>query len=494
MTIITPKPSVIFSTTSSSADDSSIRSGYDCNSNGNINGNANSNVDIDGNIGERGKFDEQEQQIGLDVDVDDDDEADDQEIENIVTHVYYDEQKATLFSSTTTTSSSTTTETTQMQMQMQMKMKMKMQIIIKNDEYKSSRYYLVLLSKRILQLFMIHFFVYISITVYYQSTNRLSVPSSPRIILTVGNNGLVSSLSSSLSSSSSPPPATSLTSSTTNTNIDTTISNDINNNINININDKDCYYVPGGGFSGYWFLLGRLQNMKHQNMNDKKFVCYSSGCLGVIATLLMNTDNNNNGKNNNNVDSIYDMARTIQIEWNEGRLHQYQVVESFIDELLSPVLDNNEQQHQHQQQQQQQQHEEFLETIRNNLYIITSTYDDNSIIPKAIIQQPSNIHELKYMLLQTAWIPFVTGSSWTYKNHMDGAFSTFQHPICNTNIELILPKIAQMTSTESAETKTKTKPSITMMEALKLWTNILNVNLKKDDVDILWKMGFDYGV
>merc|ERR1711865_1201369 len=100
------------------------------------------------------------------------------------------------------------------------------------------------------------------------------------------------------------------------------------------------------------------------------------------------------------------MARTIQMEWNEGRLHQYQVVESFIDGLLSPELDkknNNDKE-------QQQQEEAFLATIRNNLYIITSTYDENSdnsstnmlssIIPTAIIQQPKNIQELKQMLLQ----------------------------------------------------------------------------------------------
>ena len=465
MTIITPKPSVIFSTTSSS---SSIRSCCGDDDNGN------------GNVGEEGEFDGQEdEQIGLYVDDsagnDDDDDDDDD-----------DEQKiTTLFSSSTTTPSTTTaTSTTTDEAQIHKLTTMQ------TTTRKIMTALMMNISKRILQLFMIHFFVYISITVYYQSTNRLLIKD---IIGSSGDGGLISS---------------SILTSNTNTNSNTTLFNDISinndNDNNSSIDHQDCYYVPGGGFSGYWFLLGRLQNMKrHQNnMNDKKFVCYSSGCLGVIATLLMNDNNNNN------VDSIYNMARTIQMEWNEGRLHQYQVVESFIDGLLSPVLDND-----NNKEQQQQQEEAFLETIRNNLYIITSTYDDNSnnsstnmlssIIPTAIIQQPTNIQELKQMLLQTAWIPLVTGSSWTYKNQMDGAFSTFQHPKCHTNIELIVPEIvpailrtkatAMAVETEP-ETETETKPSITIMQALKLWTNILNVNLKKNDVDILWKMGFDYGV
>jgi hypothetical protein len=469
MTIITPKPSVIFSTTSSS---SSIRSCCGDDDNGNV------------NVGEEGEFDGQEdEQIGLYVDDsagnDDDDDDDDDDDEQKITTLF---SSSTTTPSTTTTATSTTTDEAQIHKltTIQTATRKKMTTLMMN------------ISKRILQLFMIHFFVYISITVYYQSTNRLLIKD---IIGSSGDGGLIASF---------------ILTSNTNTNSNTTLFNDINININ-NDNDnnsstdhQDCYYVPGGGFSGYWFLLGRLQKMKrHQmNMNDKKFVCYSSGCLGVIATLLMNDNDNDN----NNVDSIYNMARTIQMEWNEGRLHQYQVVESFIDGLLSPVLDND-----NNKEQQQQQEEAFLETIRNNLYIITSTYDDNSnnsstnmpssIIPTAIIQQPTNIHELKQMLLQTAWIPFVTGSSWTYKNQMDGAFSTFQHPKCHTNIELIVPEIMPiqilpsilLTTTET-ETETGTKPSITIMQALKLWTNILNVNLKKNDVDILWKMGFDYGV
>lgn len=37
-------------------------------------------------------------------------------------------------------------------------------------------------------------------------------------------------------------------------------------------------YVPGSGFSGFWFHLGVLQKLSHK-LHDYDFYCYSSGCL-----------------------------------------------------------------------------------------------------------------------------------------------------------------------------------------------------------------------
>ena len=44
--------------------------------------------------------------------------------------------------------------------------------------------------------------------------------------------------------------------------------------------DPASVYVPGGGFSGFWFHLGYLHTFgSQQNMNDYDYYCFSAGCL-----------------------------------------------------------------------------------------------------------------------------------------------------------------------------------------------------------------------
>lgn len=44
-------------------------------------------------------------------------------------------------------------------------------------------------------------------------------------------------------------------------------------------------YIPGGGFSGFWFHLGYLQSMNMDNhLHDYDYYCFSSGCLGKQTT------------------------------------------------------------------------------------------------------------------------------------------------------------------------------------------------------------------
>jgi len=56
--------------------------------------------------------------------------------------------------------------------------------------------------------------------------------------------------------------------------------------------DSRSVYVPGGGFSGFWFILGHLFSIS--DPSDHVYYCYSSGCLGVLALLL---DSTNSGSN-----------------------------------------------------------------------------------------------------------------------------------------------------------------------------------------------------
>ena len=65
------------------------------------------------------------------------------------------------------------------------------------------------------------------------------------------------------------------------------------------------------------------------------------------------------------------------------------------------------------------------------MYIITSTWSRKKMISKSI-RTPSTVSELKQMLLQTMWIPFVTGESLGKQDHSgeyhnDGAFVALMH-------------------------------------------------------------------
>ena len=254
---------------------------------------------------------------------------------------------------------------------------------------------------------------------------------------------------------------------------------------------EDCIYVPGGGFSGFWFSLGRLHSI--QNPHNETFVCYSAGCLGVVATLVHHGELLMNGgvvgsTNNEHYHHLYDMARSIQIEWDKGNLHRYRVVESFIDGLVEKLEEDSNDEFM----------TLFLDTIRTNMNVVTTTYEDDksdgnmllpqSILPKAVIRRPSDLASLKRLLLQSAWIPIATGSSWTHKGHFDGAFSTTQHPKCSRTVGLDASPSATTTEDLTSTTSAWLKNQIVLLG------NALNVNLGREQVGELWKLGMERGV
>lgn len=54
-------------------------------------------------------------------------------------------------------------------------------------------------------------------------------------------------------------------------------------------------YLPGGGFSGFWFHLGSLYSFSEKhNLHDYDYYCFSAGCLSkslrkVVVGLLRDT-------------------------------------------------------------------------------------------------------------------------------------------------------------------------------------------------------------
>mmetsp|Transcript_11582 Transcript_11582/g.21093 ORF Transcript_11582/g.21093 Transcript_11582/m.21093 type:complete len:164 (-) Transcript_11582:560-1051(-) len=80
-------------------------------------------------------------------------------------------------------------------------------------------------------------------------------------------------------------------------------------------------YVPGAGFSGFWFTLGRLQSMDRPQ--DKEYYCFSAGCLETVATLT-----------NRPIHEMLVLANGAQNDWRQGRIGMYDVTSKFIDGLL----------------------------------------------------------------------------------------------------------------------------------------------------------------
>ena len=220
----------------------------------------------------------------------------------------------------------------------------------------------------------------------------------------------------------------------------------------------DSVYVPGAGFSGYWFTLGRLKSIP--DPASKSYYCYSAGCLGVVATLA--------GKS---MHEMSDLAFGVQRRWKEGHLDRYDVVPHFVDGLLfdtagavdehgsdamknvtAPVMSDAK--------------------LLSKINVITTIKDMVGV--RSVIRTPRSIGELRDMLIHTTWIPWATGDGlWakdalTGDHHMDGAFSATTHPRCTHHLGLPF--------------------------MLDLFLNILNVNLGRDKVEKYWNAGIMLGL
>lgn len=196
--------------------------------------------------------------------------------------------------------------------------------------------------------------------------------------------------------------------------------------------EPNSVYVPGGGFSGFWFTLGRLRSIPEPI--NKTYYCYSAGCLGVVASL-----------HNYTMPEMYRQAAGVQEQWQHGEISRYQVVPVFLDRLLKSVD----------------------ETLLPRLRIITTSTKGGWGL-QSVIRTPESRADLYDMLLQTTWIPVAVGGGLWYKGHMDGAFSLYQHPRCQYDVGLT--------------------PSWDLL------SNVVNINLQYDKVEQFWKEGLALGL
>ncbi len=156
-------------------------------------------------------------------------------------------------------------------------------------------------------------------------------------------------------------------------------------------------YVPGGGFSGFWYTLGKLEELK--DAKDKEYYCYSSGCLAVTSMFM-----------NKTFDQVLSTAVDIQTQFNNGTLHRYDVLEEFIDQIVD--YDKQE-----------------SPSWLSKINIITSNLFVNII-------KPRSISELKDALHKSAFIPFITGYGFAKDKCIDGFASLLFHPRCTETINI----------------------------------------------------------
>ncbi|GKY94159.1 hypothetical protein MPSEU_000382000 [Mayamaea pseudoterrestris] len=218
---------------------------------------------------------------------------------------------------------------------------------------------------------------------------------------------------------------------------------------------SDCIYVPGGGFSGFWFTLGRLQSIPKHERLDHEYYCYSAGCLAVIASAVLDK----------NMEQMYDMAHNVQKQWQNGTIDRYSVVRTFLDDLLNVAaaevntsgVQNTSATNERLE----------LTSALSKIHIITTT-QHGWMGAKTEIRTATNFGDLHEMLLQTTWIPFAVGNGLWHKQHMDGAFTALRHPTCQRSMGL----------------------------AMHPWllANVVNVNLPRSGVEAFWNLGLNYGL
>ena len=200
--------------------------------------------------------------------------------------------------------------------------------------------------------------------------------------------------------------------------------------------DQDCIYVKGGGFSGFPFIHGRLQTL--EDPWEHQYLCYSAGCFVVYGTLC-----------NQTYEEMHGWAQQVQHDFRQGDISRYQVVESFIDDMMRQCPD------------------ESAQRLLSKMNVVTSIPYSGGF--QAHMEQPKSQADMRKLLLQTAWIPTVTGSQFTLDGHMDGVFSKAQHPTCQKKV------------------------GITFRSSDILW-NMININIAPETVERLWKLGKEYGM
>lgn len=250
-------------------------------------------------------------------------------------------------------------------------------------------------------------------------------------------------------------------------------------------------YIPGAGFSGFFYTLGRLHSLQNRNNVtsnpiDNEYYCFSAGCLALVATLM-----------DVPLHSVVEMALGAREGWRRGEIGRYDVVNDFVDRLLDETRSCNERTHQ------SSSHDvihSFVNTNATKQYphkihhylpkikIITSAWNKHNPTITQRIRTPSSLIELKEMLLQTTWIPFITGPTLGKfdafgEYHNDGGFAA-----------LIYGWKYLFGYADSDVTTGRTRHALKLPWDVELMFHGLNIALDKEKAVHFWNRGILHGI
>jgi hypothetical protein len=180
-------------------------------------------------------------------------------------------------------------------------------------------------------------------------------------------------------------------------------------------------YIPGAGFSGYFYTLGRLQALHDTSSHSSKafeYYCFSAGCLALVTSLLKLP-----------IDSAIEIAHSSRNQWIMGEISRYDVVGHFVDDLLfhaeekatlvdetlyatidgglmeGLVYQTNATQGNwiNPTQYTSNRNGNSLQDVLPRINVITSTWNRQHLFSQSI-QKPSSVEHLRRLLIQTTWM------------------------------------------------------------------------------------------
>ncbi|GMH53884.1 hypothetical protein TrLO_g14775 [Triparma laevis f. longispina] len=141
---------------------------------------------------------------------------------------------------------------------------------------------------------------------------------------------------------------------------------------------------------------GQVYPLLKPHFKPQSYHCYSGGCFAVVAHLM-----------GMSFEDVVTIGLDLQRKWMDGKISRFDIVSKFIDEVLptNPTTP-------------------LPSALKTQLHIITST---TAFQPH--IQTPTTISETKKLLIQTSWIPGITGNSFFSDGEADGFLSSYKHPM-----------------------------------------------------------------
>ena len=233
------------------------------------------------------------------------------------------------------------------------------------------------------------------------------------------------------------------------------------------------FLIVGNGYSGFFYTLGWLRSLEeaHGSEEDFTYQCYSGGCLALVAHLL-----------DVELEVALDLAIGSRERLLAGDIGRYEVVERFVDGLLDfaktthevviendhcptmvcqAMLDRNE--------------TRSTEWF-SRLSIITSSWSyNNTYFLEKNVRRPSSTEDLKSLLLDTTFIPFLTGETFgraksNLAQHNDGALAVW------------FDNLIGRQSSSSGHV-------LRLPKTLLLWSNIFNMWLDRKTAVQIWNEG-----